>query len=79
MEELNDTLESLPRDEGAHRRVMEWIEWMADEVRQELKDNQATWSEQEASLSEKEALTSRARPKGVIAALGKLPCQERDQ
>ena len=47
MEEIDEILEGLPRDEGAHTRVLEWIERTAKDSTEELDDNQVAWNEQE--------------------------------
>ena len=73
MEEIDKILESLPRDEGARRRVLEWIERTANDSTEELDDKHVAWSEQEAESSEEEALAKRAKHQGVSAALGRLP------
>ena len=73
MEEIDEILESLPRDEGARRRVLEWIERTANDSTEELDDNQVAWSEQETGLSEDEALAKRAKHQGVTAALQTPP------
>ena len=67
MEEIDEILESLPRDEGARRRVFERT---ANDSTEELDDNQVAWNEQETGSSEDEALTKRAKHQGVTAALG---------
>ena len=73
MEERDEILENLPRDEGARRRVLEGIERTANDSTEELDNNQVAWSEQETGLSEDEALAKRAKHQGVTAALGRLP------
>ena len=73
MEEIDEILESLPKDEGARRRVLEWIEQTANESTEERDDNQLAWSEQETESSEDEALAKGAKHQGVTAALGRLP------
>ena len=61
------------RDEGARRRVLEWIERTANDSTEELDDKHVAWSEQETESSEEEALAKRAKHQGVSAALGRLP------
>ena len=73
MEELDEILESLPRDEGARRRVLGWIEQTANDSTEERDDNQVAWSEQETESSEDETLAKGAKYQGVTAALGRLP------
>ena len=73
MEEIDKILESLLRDEGVCRRMLEWIERTANDSTEELYDNQVAWSEQETGSSEDEALTKRAKQQEVTAALGRLP------
>ena len=73
MEEIDKILESLPRDEGACRRVLEWIEQMANDSTEELDNSQVAWNEQETGSSKDEALTKRAKYQGVTAALVRLP------
>ena len=64
MEEIDKILERLPRDEGARRRVLEWIERTANDSTEELDDKHVAWSEQETESSEEEALAKRAKHQG---------------
>ena len=73
--EIDEILESLPRDEGARRRMLERIERSANDATGELDHNQGTWSDQETGSSEDEALDERAKHQGLQPLLTQVkPC-----
>ena len=78
MEEIDEILESLLKDEGARRRVLEWIERTAKDSTKGLNDSQVAWSEQETGLSEDEALAKRAKHQGVTSLAKPDPSAQRE-